>query len=550
MATVGRWVSLGPPQYSRMVPGSMVPRYHLIYGVYLGRKGCCWTSRKWSRQRGSRVGVGSFDDTELTINGAANANEFGTLALLFSDSQDDDGSVADVGMTFNVPSEIDESNELYDKLAGNSLAGESRIGGADIEIDLEEEPDSEQGHIETWKEGIDNRIGKSAFQQASRLLEAVNKTLDGLEDGLVKHAENVAEESRQISRETQSQFFEVEQMREELSVRDNLLEMLWQEANKASLTLRTATQAMAAAEEKIVYLQEQLDMTAGSLQQEREATQRALDLFSNSLLALSDAEKRMRELEQQVEIGMHGSQVQESSTESLANQEEGVEPFTAEGAILQEEVHSRDVLLQEAKDDMVRSADSLKLASRIEQELRASMERELELTQNLESHKELVKELQQELAESYTATLADQALQHMEKMVKDLKYEVEILSDGLGAGDNASNIMSEKAGHRLGFLTNASENRESVRQLTSYVKELKAELTLKDEKIASLRSELSQAETALQQGRIASNSTPGVLTTAQSNKSAKRPNVEVKNLRRKSNRRRLKSSSHRSSPQS
>uniref|UniRef100_A0A7I4BUR4 Uncharacterized protein n=1 Tax=Physcomitrium patens TaxID=3218 RepID=A0A7I4BUR4_PHYPA len=473
MATVGRWVSLGPPQYSRMVPGSMVPRYHLIYGVYLGRKGCCWTSRKWSRQRGSRVGVGSFDDTELTINGAANANEFGTLALLFSDSQDDDGSVADVGMTFNVPSEIDESNELYDKLAGNSLAGESRIGGADIEIDLEEEPDSEQGHIETWKEGIDNRIGKSAFQQASRLLEAVNKTLDGLEDGLVKHAENVAEESRQISRETQSQFFEVEQMREELSVRDNLLEMLWQEANKASLTLRTATQ-------------------------EREATQRALDLFSNSLLALSDAEKRMRELEQQVEIGMHGSQVQESSTESLANQEEGVEPFTAEGAILQEEVHSRDVLLQEAKDDMVRSADSLKLASRIEQELRASMERELELTQNLESHKELVKELQQELAESYTATLADQ----------------------------------------------------SVRQLTSYVKELKAELTLKDEKIASLRSELSQAETALQQGRIASNSTPGVLTTAQSNKSAKRPNVEVKNLRRKSNRRRLKSSSHRSSPQS
>lgn len=38
------------------------------------------------------------------------------------------------------------------------------------------------------------------------------------------------------------------------------------------------------------------------------------------------------------------------------------------------------------------------------------MERELELTQNLESHKELVKELQQELAESYTATLADQVV--------------------------------------------------------------------------------------------------------------------------------------------
>jgi len=48
--------------------------------------------------------------------------------------------------------------------------------------------------------------------------------------------------------------------------------------------VRLAIQAMVVAKGKITYLQEQLDTASGFLQQEREATQRALDLFSSSLL--------------------------------------------------------------------------------------------------------------------------------------------------------------------------------------------------------------------------------------------------------------------------
>ena len=73
----------------------------------------------------------------------------------------------------------------------NSKSADSIIDGVDNEISSTDESDSKQVDVEVWKEQIDNRIGVSAFQHASQLLEAVTRTLDGLEDGLVKHAEVV-----------------------------------------------------------------------------------------------------------------------------------------------------------------------------------------------------------------------------------------------------------------------------------------------------------------------------------------------------------------------
>jgi len=68
------------------------------------------------------------------------------------------------------------------------MTGESRTEGAENEVETEEESDSEKTHVEAWKAQVETRIGTS-YQHASQLLEAVTRTLDGLEDGLVKHAE-------------------------------------------------------------------------------------------------------------------------------------------------------------------------------------------------------------------------------------------------------------------------------------------------------------------------------------------------------------------------
>lgn len=49
-----------------------------------------------------------------------------------------------------------------------------------------------------------------------------------------------------------------------------------------------------------------------------------------------------------------------------------MEFFTAQVAILKEEVRSRDMLLREVRDEMVCSTDALKLASQIKQVLHFS----------------------------------------------------------------------------------------------------------------------------------------------------------------------------------
>jgi len=53
--------------------------------------------------------------------------------------------------------------------------------------------------------------------------------------------------------------------------------------------------------------------------------------------------------------------------QGLANAEKKVELFTAQVAVLEEEVRSRDMLLKEVRFEMVRSTDALKLASQIKQ---------------------------------------------------------------------------------------------------------------------------------------------------------------------------------------
>ena len=53
-----------------------------------------------------------------------------------------------------------------------------------------------------------------------------------------------------------------------------------------------------------------------------------------------------------------------------------------------------------------------------------------------------------------------QALQQMEKAIKDLKFEVETLREGVGARDDALSLMREEVDRSVVFLANAAENRE------------------------------------------------------------------------------------------
>lgn len=207
-----------------------------------------------------------------------------------------------------------------------------------------------------------------------------------------------------------------------------------------------------------------------------------------------------------------------------------MEFFTAQVAILKEEVRSRDMLLREVRDEMVCSTDALKLASQIKQVLNATKQKELELVQDLEIERSHVKDLQQELAENRRAVLVEQALQQMEKNLKGLELKVEMLRGGVRARDNALRLMRDEVDRSFEVLSNAAENREAVRQMTSYAEELRAELASKDEKIMSLQEKLSHVEPSLRQERpvMKSNSSVKASTVSGQLRSKNAPNVSTK----------------------
>lgn len=120
--------------------------------------------------------------------------------------------------------------------------------------------------------------------------------------------------------------------------------------------------------------------------------------------------------------------------------------------------------------------------------------------------------------------------------MKGLKHEVETLREGVGARDDALSLMKEELDRSVVFLSKAAENREAVRQLTSYVEELRAELAKKDETITLLRKEVAQAKPSLQQGPLELNSNPRFMTPtdpAQLTKSTNTHSVEETQLKRK-----------------
>lgn len=108
MATAVRWTAWRPLQCASTV-SPVTCKCQSFHGLW--RK-CCFVSRRRPGERGYRMGA--FDDARSgpVMNGTAHANEFGTLAVLFSNSQGDDGSFASrQELSLNLSSENDESNE-------------------------------------------------------------------------------------------------------------------------------------------------------------------------------------------------------------------------------------------------------------------------------------------------------------------------------------------------------------------------------------------------------------------------------------------------------
>ncbi|CAM6017711.1 unnamed protein product [Sphagnum balticum] len=469
---------------------------------------------------------------EYVVNGSVTGSSdhdddrrvFGVLALHRSTEDGGDEVLTRLAV------DHEESNEFYNKLLENSL----NKGSASSVEDYGESEDEECAEDRTTGQAALTQAAR-ASQHANKFPVADNKLQDRLEDGLVKWEEVDVKSS------------------------DALLELLRNEAIQSSNSLKLATQAMVAARKKIDSLQKQLDMTGKSSQQEQEVIRNRDALSLGESLTLLEAGDKIKELEKQLESGklalqeekkitapaMHSAakweqalqlaelKIEELVSETvslkglveskdktvqaireetrrnanmllaaaktrdaLANVEKKVELLTVQVATLEEELQSRDVLLEEVKDEMVHSTDALKVAAEIKQDLNASKRREVELSQELETQKELVKELQLEVAENIRAVRAEQALRQTEKKLNDTQMEVEVLRKGVEARDEALHFMKDEVDRTVDILSHAAETREELQKMRGYIKELRAELKSKDTKLASLHEELVVARSS------------------------------------------------------
>ncbi|KAH8950667.1 hypothetical protein BDL97_10G097000 [Sphagnum fallax] len=465
---------------------------------------------------GSVTGSSDHDD---------NCRVFGALALHRSTEGGEDEVLPRLAV------DHEESNEFYNKLLENSL----NKGSASSVEDYGESEDEECAE--------DRTTGQAALTQAARASQHANKF-------------QVADNKLQDRLE---KWQEVEHVQVDVKSSDALLELLRNEAIQSSNSLKLATQAMVAARKKIDSLQKQLDMTGTSSQQEQEVIRNKDALSLGESLTLLEAGDKIKELEKQLESGklalqeekkitapaMHSAAKWEQALQlaelkieelvletvslkglveskdktvqaireetrrnanmllaaaktrdALANVEKKVELLTVQVATLEEELQSRDVLLEEVKDEMVHSTDALKVAAEIKQDLNASKRREVELSQQLETQKELVKELQLEVAENIRAVRAEQALRQTEKKLNDTQMEVEVLRKGVQARNEALHFMKDEVDRSVDILSHAAETREELQKMKGYIKELRAELKSKDTKLASLHEELVVARSS------------------------------------------------------
>ncbi|KAL3681500.1 hypothetical protein R1sor_024456 [Riccia sorocarpa] len=273
---------------------------------------------------------------------------------------------------------------------------------------------------------------------------------------------------------------QVDELKEEVASRDNLLQLLKKEGILSSQSLQRAAESLSEAEKKIIELETRVHVNEEIILKEREklAAMRKTAVFHEN--ALRASEQKAAELAKEL-ASMKGSVDSSRRAEQLTQQVKALE----------HELKSRDLLLLEIKEDTIRSTDALKLAAQIKQDLNATRQRELQLTQSLEAAHQKVWELEQQLTRNDRATRAEEVLKQTQKMLTESKAEVDFLRQGVEARDNAISIMKDEVDNNIALLSSAAQNREELRNMNRYIRELKMELESRETKLSMMREEMA-----------------------------------------------------------
>ncbi|GAQ82142.1 hypothetical protein KFL_001010270 [Klebsormidium nitens] len=356
----------------------------------------------------------------------------------------------------------------------------------------------------------EHRIGRleQAMHELDANLEQENQDKQIAQKQVAKSKEEVIQARMRINELTEK----MGGLEKQVSQKNASVAQLKNQQAKTSLALEQANQSLQAAQSQIQSLEQQMVRAQEALKEEVEASTSALKSAASREQALRLSEGRVRELATEnttlkAQVASKEKTMEAVREETLKNadmlmtaQKTRKSLVEAEGkltllsqqvASLEDEIRSRDSLLDDIKAETFKSAETLKMAAKVNLLLNETREREAELQENLEEKDDIIGELQRELAENARAARAEQALRAAEQRRRELEEENEALRQGVNARDQALRNMEEEVERSAEVLDAGQQTREKLRRLQARTGDLEAQLKSRDASVAALQSELT-----------------------------------------------------------
>ncbi|CAI5522893.1 unnamed protein product [Closterium sp. Naga37s-1] len=374
-------------------------------------------------------------------------------------------------------------------------------------------------------------LSASALKQAARAMVAARDRTLRIEEQLESMGDQLAKERAKTRRERENtarvtaELAEARMAAEEMAGRVGRLESEVQrkeremqqsrhEADAVRAQLKATQQALEEAARQAREAQAGRQQAEAAAEEERAAAAAAVEGQQSAEQRLREAQARVELLQGEVvslkEVALSKDSLLAAVKEEtmrnadmllaaantrkeLAGAEARVAALQGSVAALEAEVRQQDQLLNDIRADAVSSADALRTAAQINQDLNAAREREAELLEQLEQREAEVESLRRDNFENIRAQRAELALREAERRARELEMERESLRRGVAKRDQALGLMKRELERSAHMLSAAADTRQALRSMKEQMEWMQEEACVKEERLAALQEEFVSA---------------------------------------------------------
>ncbi|CAI5500227.1 unnamed protein product, partial [Closterium sp. Naga37s-1] len=374
-------------------------------------------------------------------------------------------------------------------------------------------------------------LSASALKQAARAMVAARDRTLRIEEQLESMGDQLAKERAKTRRERENtarvtaELAEARMAAEEMAGRVGRLEsevqrkeremqQSRQEADAVRAQLQATQQALEEAARQAREEQAGRQQAEAAVEEERAAAAAAVAGQMSAEQRLMEAQARVQLLEGEVDSLKEVAASKDSllaavkeetmrnadmllaaanTRKELAGAEARIAALQGSVVALEAEVRQQDQLLSDIRADAVSSADALRTAAQINQDLNAAREREAELVEQLEQREAEVESLRRDTTENIRAQRAELALREAERRARELEMERESLRRGVAKRDQALGLMKRELERSAHMLSAAADTRQALRSMKEQMEWMQEEARVKEERLAALQEEFVSA---------------------------------------------------------